>query len=118
VDGTLGVTAGITEMLVQSHEGMIDLLPALPDEWNNGRFNGVCVRGGFELNFSWEKGELASLEILSKAGENCRINTGLPENEYKVFSGKSRIRVKKHNDGSIEFPTLKGNKYTFQIIGN
>ncbi len=118
VDGTLGVTAGITEMLVQSHEGIIDLLPALPDEWDNGSFNGVCVRGGFELNYSWEKGELVSLEIISKAGENCKINPGLTGTDYKVFSNKKRIRVKMHNDGSIEFPTIQGNKYSFQIVGN
>lgn len=118
VDGTLGVTAGITEMLVQSHEEVIDLLPALPDEWDNGSFNGVRVRGGFELNYSWEKGKLVSLEIISKAGENFRINPGLTGADYNVVSNKKRIKVKTHIDGSIEFPTLRGNRYFIQIAGN
>lgn len=51
VDGYLGVIAAIKEMLVQSHAGMIDMLPALPKAWNIGSFKGVCVRGGFELDF-------------------------------------------------------------------
>ncbi len=53
VDGSLGMTAAISEMLVQSHEGIIELLPALPSEWYQGNFNGVCVRGGFELDMVW-----------------------------------------------------------------
>ena len=112
VDGTLGVTAGITEMLVQSHEGVIDLLPALPDEWNTGKFSGVCVRGGFTLNFSWENGRIIELEILSKAGEKCRINTG---SDCKVFFNGKRVGLKKFNDGSIEFDTSKDGKYYFKF---
>jgi alpha-L-fucosidase 2 len=67
VDGTLGVTAAISEMLVQSHEDVIQLLPALPKEWNSGKFYGVCTRGAFELNLEWENGVTKKVEILSKA---------------------------------------------------
>ena len=108
IDGTMGVTAGITEMLVQSHEGVIDLLPALPDEWDNGKFMGVCSRGGFELSFEWKDSKLTEVEIISKAGENCRINT---HTYLKVFSDGKRIEPIKHNDGSYEFMTEKGDKY-------
>lgn len=118
VDGSLGVTAGITEMLMQSHEGIIDLLPALPGEWYNGVFKGVCARGAFELNFSWDDGKITGLNVLSKAGENCRINHGITGPGTEVFSNGKRISVKMHNDGSIEFPTVKGNKYSFEIPGN
>jgi alpha-L-fucosidase 2 len=118
VDGTLGVTAGITEMLVQSHEGIIDLLPALPDEWGNGSFNGVCTRGGFELDYSWEKGKVTYLEILSKKGEKCKIKPGLKVGDYQVYSNGARIHIKRYNDGSIEFPTKRGSKYSFKLIGN
>ena len=76
IDGTLGVAAGITEMLVQSHEDVIHLLPALPDEWKSGKFNGVCVRGGFELNMTWEKKSVSDLQVLSKAGKICIICNG------------------------------------------
>lgn len=112
VDGTLGVTAGITEMLMQSHEGVIELLPALPDEWDNGEFNGVCARGGFELDFLWENGKIASLDVLSKAGEVCRIN---PQLSCKVFLNGKRQKVKKYSDGSVEFSTIKGGKYTVEV---
>ncbi len=77
VDGSFGVTAGITEMLIQSHEGVIELLPALPKEWSKGAFKGVKARGGFELDFEWENGELTKVSVLSTAGKTCKIM--LPE---------------------------------------
>jgi alpha-L-fucosidase 2 len=109
VDGSLGVTAGITEMLLQSHEGYIDLLPALPNEWADGHFDGVCARGGFELDFSWKNKTLTSLEILSKAGMPCSLKTG---NRIKVYSDGKPINVKKQKNGIVEFKTIKGKTYT------
>jgi len=73
----LGVTAAITEMLMQSHEGVIDLLPALPKEWSAGRFKGVGARGAFELDMKWKEGKITSVEVLSKEGQICRIKPGL-----------------------------------------
>jgi alpha-L-fucosidase 2 len=78
VDGTLGLTAAASEMLVQSHDGGIHLLPALPEEWSAGSFRGVCARGGFELDFRWERGKVTQAVVLSKAGEVCRIRAGVP----------------------------------------
>lgn len=78
VDGSFGVTAAITEMLMQSQQGFIQLLPALPDEWHEGTFRGVCSRGAFELDFTWKDKRISTVKILSKAGKTCRIalNTG------------------------------------------
>ena len=73
IDGNFGAVAGITEMLLQSHTGEIQILPALPNEWQNGSINGIMARGGFEINISWEKGELKSSKILSKFGNDCKI---------------------------------------------
>ena len=109
VDGSLGVAAGITEMLLQSHEGYIDLLPALPSEWADGHFDGVCARGGFELDFSWKNKALTSLEILSKAGLPCNLKT---DKKIKVFSDGQQIQVKKLKNGIVEFKTTKGKTYT------
>ncbi len=109
VDGSLGVAAGITEMLLQSHEGYIDLLPALPSEWADGHFDGVCARGGFELDFSWKNKALTSLEVLSKAGIPCKLKT---TKKIKVYSNGKQIPVKKHKNNIIEFNTTKGKTYT------
>jgi alpha-L-fucosidase 2 len=108
VDGTLGVTAAISEMLVQSHEDVIQLLPALPKEWNSGKFYGVCTRGAFELNLEWENGVTKKVEILSKAGKKCRISAN---NTIKVFLNGNQIQSK---NGYIEFPTEKGQMYNLE----
>ena len=113
VDGSFGVTAGITEMLVQSHEGMIELLPALPTEWREGTFNGVCARGGFELNITWNDNELTNVGVFSRSGKPCRINT---EKEVQVFLNDKQVDVTKHSDGSIEFATTKGSRYAIKTI--
>lgn len=112
VDGTFGVTAGITEMLIQSQEEMIDLLPALPTEWSEGAMNGVCARGGFELNFSWKNNELTQIEVLSKSGKPCRIKVG---KEARVFLNQKEVDSKPNSDGSIEFSTLKGSRYSIEL---
>lgn len=113
VDGSFGVTAGITEMLIQSHEGFIELLPALPAEWSDGAFRGVCARGGFELDFAWENGQITQVSVLSKSGQPCRIQAG---RTVRVSLAARQIEWTDHSDGSIEFSTEKGKSYTFEIL--
>ena len=110
VDGSLGVTAAISEMLVQSHEDGIELLPALPKVWDAGRFKGVCTRGAFELDMQWENNAIKTVEILSKAGKNCKIST---DKNAQVFRDGNPVQFKENN-GYIEFPTEKGNIYTLK----
>jgi alpha-L-fucosidase 2 len=111
VDGTFGTTAAITEMLMQSHDGFIKLLPAVPEEWANGNFQGVCARGGFELNYKWENKKISSLNIISKAGEICRIES---KPGMKIKSGGKLIKYKILPNNITEFITVKGASYTIE----
>lgn len=72
IDGNFACTAGIVEMLVQSHEEAIRLLPALPAAWEKGEATGLCARSGFELSLRWEAGRLQRAVVLSRAGEPLR----------------------------------------------
>lgn len=79
IDGNFGCAAGIAEMLVQSHDGAVHLLPALPDVWQEGTLKGIRCRGGFTIaQMTWEKGELQTLRIRSSLGGTLRIRTSSP----------------------------------------
>ncbi|MDE6011761.1 MAG: glycoside hydrolase N-terminal domain-containing protein [Prevotella sp.] len=78
IDGNFGVAAGICEMLVQSHDGAIHLLPALPDEWKEGDVRGLRTRGGFEVSEQWNKGQLSEATIRSTIGGTLRLRSYVP----------------------------------------
>ena len=88
--------------------GDVHLLPALPNEWRTGKFDGVRVRGGFELDMTWQDKQITSVEILSTAGQPCRMDAG---DGYKVTKDGKEIEVKTHDDGSLEFDTTEGSTY-------
>jgi alpha-L-fucosidase 2 len=74
IDGNFGGAAGVVEMLMQSDDEGVYLLPALPDVWNSGSVSGICARGGFEMSMKWKDGKLQETEILSKAGNKCSLH--------------------------------------------
>jgi len=89
IDGNFGAPAGMIEMLIQSQLNEIAILPALPDALPSGKIAGVCARGGFELTFSWEGGKLQKLQVLSKAGQKCKLHYGEKVIEMDTEKGKT-----------------------------
>ena len=96
IDGNFGGTAGVTEMLLQSHMGFIQLLPALPDAWKNGSISGLCAKGNFVIDLTWKDGCLTEAMITSKSGTPCTIRYGEQSLSFKTKTGKTyRIVGKK-----------------------
>jgi alpha-L-fucosidase 2 len=91
IDGNFGATAGIAEMLIQSHEGEIVLLPALPDLWGKGAVKGLCARGNFEIDIEWGDGKLTRATVRSKNGGVCKLRYHDKAAELKTDAGESYI---------------------------
>ena len=95
IDGNFGGTAGIVEMLMQSHMGFIHILPALPDAWEEGTINGLCAKGGFEIGITWKDGKMEEVTIKSKAGERCNLRYGDETLSFATKAGRTyRIVLK------------------------
>ena len=115
IEANLGSTAGIAEMLLQSHDGTIFPLPALPKAWSSGNYSGLVARGNFEVSVSWEKEQLKRISIHSRKGNPCVIS-------YPGF-GKARVTDTKGNiikyrverADKICFKTRKGESYFIEL---
>ena len=91
IDGNFSGAAGIAEMLLQSTEDEIRVIPAIPEAWSTGSFKGLCTRGGFEVDASWKDKKIVELKVSSKAGRLCKIYIGDQLIEFETKSGKEYV---------------------------
>lgn len=121
IDGNFGYTAGVTEMLLQSHAGYIQLLPALPDVWPTGSVSGLKARGNFEITCKWAEGKIEEAIIHSLAGQLCKIRTTHP---VTILKGKREIDRSEPinlNDEifhEVSFPTQVNDIFKLVVTNN
>ncbi|MCH7225915.1 glycosyl hydrolase family 95 catalytic domain-containing protein [Haloferula sp. A504] len=113
VDGNLGMTAAICEMLVQSHAGEISLLPAVPVKWKRGSFAGLRARGGFEVGASWDEGGITGASIHSLSGGPVSLRLPVETDQVHCIdeAGGTRVTVSPDPGGVFRFSTRAGSRY-------
>ena len=109
IDGNLGAAAGIAEMLLQSHAGYVELLPALPDSWREGRVTGLCARGAFTVGIAWAESRLTHATICAQQDGECTVRTPVP---VDVYGPEGAVDVRRLQEKLASFSTLAGKTYT------
>jgi alpha-L-fucosidase 2 len=111
IDGNFGFTAGVAEMLMQSHTGEIHLLPALPEAWSTGNVRGLRARGGFKIDLNWENGIVHKASIYSHFGGRCSVHAGVP---VAIEMDGQSVPFDNLETGVISFDTEADKKYTLR----
>jgi alpha-L-fucosidase 2 len=127
IDGNFGGVSGVTEMLLQSHDGVVNILPAIPDEWHSGKVTGLRARGGFTIDITWKEDKITELKVTSALGGNCRLliksplqqTTNLKQAEgenpnpfYKIAAETNSKSILPAN--SYDLSTKAGGVYVFK----
>lgn len=101
IDANLAYTAGMSEMFIQSHEGVIALIPAIPEKWNEGSFNGLCARGGYEVDAKWKDNEVYEFSIRAKNIKECVVELPSGQKNMKFCDGKGNVYTASDNKVSL-----------------
>jgi alpha-L-fucosidase 2 len=109
LDYNTGATAGIAEMLLQSHQGYLHLLPALPPQWPDGHFRGLCGRGGFVVDLAWAAGHLTTATIHARFDGPCRLRA---EGAVTITQDGEPVAVTPLGEGIVTFMTAADKLYT------
>ena len=116
IESNFGYTAGVAEMLVQSHAGYIEFLPCLPDAWANGSFTGLTTRGNFAVDAMWENGQAVSFGVHSRSGGSCALYYPGIARATVLDAAGEEVVFEVVEDGWIRFDTTQGERYTVKNI--
>ncbi|MCC5930751.1 MAG: glycoside hydrolase family 95 protein [Cyclobacteriaceae bacterium] len=116
IDANLGLVAGVAEMLLQSHENYIEILPALPAAWKTGNFQGLVARGNFEVSAQWQNSMLSMVTVISNMGGICSIRLDHEKVGLIKDTAGNKVEFTEYENNIVRFHTIAGGNYSIEFV--